>query len=457
MTPLPSLLVPLLLGLAPAPPPPGGDPPFRVLVFHETAGFTHGSQITAGIQMIQELGVSNGFDVDVAPDSSAFTAASLAQYGAVVFLNTTGDVLDATEQAAFEQYVQAGGGFVGIHSAADTEYAWPFYGQLMGAWFLQHPPGTHLATLNVVDGAHESSEHLARSFEHTDEWYDFQTNPANDPSIGILLLVDETTYSGGTMGAPHPVAWYHEFQGGRAWYTALGHNVATYTAPFFREHVLGGILWASELTRDPAGALPKIDAVTPGSVPPLGPVEVTLDGTNFHGTVDVKVGGVPATAFDVVDNGRLRFEMPFLTAGGPAAVEVSNVVGPGIGTLTVVPSSPPALDLVETPAGELVTSQPVEIRVSTAPDDFVFVFMSPDDTPSTMPGVVDLAIGAGFQTLFVFPPLPVASGDVAVELILPPTGLPAGLSVHVQAGVLSAPLYFLPLATTGVDSAITAP
>ncbi len=216
----------------------------QVLLFYETAGFTHVSQIAAGRAMFEDLAAQFGFEVTEAARSDGhFTSSALSGFDAVVFLNTTGDVLNASEQSAFESFIQNGGGYVGIHSATDTEYGWPFYGTLVGAYFQNHPPGTTNATLNVVDPNHPSTETLAASFDWTDEWYNFQSNPASDPDTLLLLTVDESTYSGGTMGDPHPISWAREVLGGRAWYTAIGHNDDAYFASFFRDHVMGGLNW----------------------------------------------------------------------------------------------------------------------------------------------------------------------------------------------------------------------
>ena len=219
--------------------------PFKVLVFWKTAGYVHGAQITAGISLIQSLGAANGFLVDDTADSSRFNPANLAQYAVVVFLDTSGDVLSPAEEAAFESYSTNGGGFVGIHSASDTEYGWPFYGNLLGTWFLHHPP-SQPAALAVVDPNHPSTSSLPASFNHDDEWYNFQANVASNPAVRVLVTVDESTYSGGSMGPVHPISWCQEQASrGRSWYTGLGHTLPTYSAPFFQSHVLGGILWAS--------------------------------------------------------------------------------------------------------------------------------------------------------------------------------------------------------------------
>jgi cytochrome c len=214
----------------------------RILVFSKTAGFRH-SSIETGIEAIQKLGAENGIAVDATEDAAAFTEGNLRRYRAVVFLNTTGDVLDDTQQVAFERYIQAGGGFVGIHSATDTEYDWPWYGRLVGAYFHSHPnnPNVRTGTFRVRDRNHVSTRGLPERWEREDEFYNFRSI---NPNIRVLVDIDETTYEGGTHGDDHPMSWYHEFDGGRAWYTAMGHTEATYSEPLFLRHLLGGIRYA---------------------------------------------------------------------------------------------------------------------------------------------------------------------------------------------------------------------
>ena len=226
---------------------------FQALVFSKTAGFRHTSQIAAGQTLIQDLGNANNFHVEFTEDGNEFHGDTLPQYAVVVFLNTSRDVLSGDQEAAFEQYMANGGGYVGIHSASATEYDWDFYGDLVGAYFDDHP-AQQTATVHLANGTHVSTSHLEESFQHFDEWYNFQVdvtdpnfriNPADNPNITVLLNLDETTYNGGTMGEPHPISWYQEFGGGRSCYTAMGHSVDTYTESFFIEHVRGGILYAA--------------------------------------------------------------------------------------------------------------------------------------------------------------------------------------------------------------------
>jgi type 1 glutamine amidotransferase len=216
----------------------------RVLVFSKTAGFRHTS-IEPGIAAIRGLGAANGFEVDATEDAGQFTSANLGRYRAVVFLSTTGDVLNGAQQAAFMDYIRHGGGFAGIHAAADTEYGWPWYGDLLGARFARHPAPAE-ARIEVEDRDHPSTRTLPDPWNRFDEWYDFQSNPRSR-GVTVLLRLDEASYPGGQMGSDHPIAWYHELDGGRAWYTAGGHTDTSFSEPSFRAHLLGGIRYAAGL------------------------------------------------------------------------------------------------------------------------------------------------------------------------------------------------------------------
>jgi cytochrome c len=215
----------------------GADSRFTVLVFSKTAGFRHDS-IPQGIAAIEALGAEHGFAVDSTEDAAWFSDAVLGRYKVVLFLNTTGDVLDAGEKAAFERYIRSGGGFVGIHSASDTEYGWPWYGRLVGAWFASHPQ-IQRATIHIANPDHPSTKGLPAAWERTDEWYNFRSNPRG--AVQVLATLDEATYSGGAMGADHPITWCQTIDGGRSWYTAMGHTKESYDEPLFRLHLLGGI------------------------------------------------------------------------------------------------------------------------------------------------------------------------------------------------------------------------
>jgi type 1 glutamine amidotransferase len=213
----------------------------KVLVFTKTAGFHHES-IPNGIKAVMELGKANGFAVDSTTDSTKFTDDNLKQYAAVIFLNTTGNVLDEEQQQAFEKYIKAGGGFVGVHSATDTEYDWPWYGNLVGAFFHSHP-SQQIAVLNVSDNSSIATKHLPKTWKRKDEWYNFKWMTAEP--IHILISIDENSYDpgAGRMGN-HPMSWYHDYDGGRAFYTELGHVEESYTDPLYLKHLLGGIQYA---------------------------------------------------------------------------------------------------------------------------------------------------------------------------------------------------------------------
>ncbi len=216
----------------------------RLLVFSKTGGFRHAS-IKDGKIALQKLATEHNFGVDFTEDAGVFSDVNLAHYDAVIFLMTTGNILDDNQKAAFERYIRAGGGYVGVHSASDPEYAWSWYGGLVGAYF-DHIHGhskVTQATIHVTDRTHPSTIMLPKVWTRTDEWYNFATNPRG--KVNVLMTIDERTYKGGTMGADHPIAWYHEYDGGRAWYTALGHTLESYYEPLFLAHLWGGIIYAS--------------------------------------------------------------------------------------------------------------------------------------------------------------------------------------------------------------------
>ncbi len=209
----------------------------KVLVFSKTAGFRH-SSIPHGITAIQALGAANGFTVTATEDAAQFTTANLAQYQAVIWLSTTGDVLNASQQTAFESYIASGGGYAGVHAAADSEYDWPWYGGLVGAYFQSHP-AIQQAVIKVEDRSNVSTAHLPPTWTRTDEWYNYRTNVRANAKV--LASLDESSYSGGSMGGDHPITWCQSYGGGRSWYTGLGHTDETYSDATFRQMLLGGI------------------------------------------------------------------------------------------------------------------------------------------------------------------------------------------------------------------------
>ncbi|NYF11696.1 glucose/arabinose dehydrogenase/regulation of enolase protein 1 (concanavalin A-like superfamily)/putative cell wall-binding protein [Leifsonia sp. AK011] len=282
------------------------DPDFKVLVFNETAGFVH-PEIGTATTTIQNLGIANNFAVDVAATSTGvFTEENLAQYDAVIWNSTTGDVLNSTEEAAFQAYIEGGGGYAGLHSASDTEDAWTWYKEtLVGADFNNHP-ANQTATIKVEDATNESTKHLTSdTWTRLDEWYNFTAATFKRSDMHVLLSLDEKSYApgSGAMGADHPVAWCQdrEIAGTslRSWYTALGHTNASYSEPAFVNHILGGIKIA-------AGAVPSgcaasqsasYDFVTldDNTANPMA-MDIAPDGTVFYAERDGRLRQIdPAT------------------------------------------------------------------------------------------------------------------------------------------------------------------
>ncbi len=213
---------------------------FTVLVFTKTEGWRHDS-IEVGVEAVVELGRLNGFNVTWTENSEYFTEENLSAYDAVVFLNTTLTVFTDAEREAFKAFIRNGGGFAGIHSATDTEYDWPWYGELVGAYFENHPPGVHEAIINVINHNHPSTSHLDDTWVKVDEWYNFGYMNEN---VNILLKLDTDSFEGSDHPGNHPIAWYHEYDGGRSFYTGLGHTKESFSEPLFLDHLLGGIQYA---------------------------------------------------------------------------------------------------------------------------------------------------------------------------------------------------------------------
>lgn len=211
----------------------------KVLIFSKTEGYHHNS-IDKGVATVSQMAMDNGFKVDTTTDASFFNEEQLSEYSAVIFLSTTGDVLNHYQQADFERYIQSGGGFVGVHAAADTEYDWPWYNQLVGAYFLSHP-AQQKATINIVDKTHPSTKELPDVWEHFDEWYNYKSIV---DGLNVLMNLNESSYEGGENGANHPIAWNREFDGGRMFYTGLGHTEDVFSDTNFLSHLWGGIEYA---------------------------------------------------------------------------------------------------------------------------------------------------------------------------------------------------------------------
>jgi uncharacterized protein len=209
-----------------------------ILVFTKTAGYRHDS-IPAAVEAVRALAARLRMEVEHSEDAAIFRPDKLSAFKAVAFVNTTGNILDDEQQRAFEAFIAEGGSYLGVHSAADTEYDWPWYGRLIGAWFESHPPGLQTGTIHFVRPLGGT---WPVSWQATDEFYNFRTRPSGEAMIAATL--DESTYEGGDMGADHPLAWCQRIYGGRSWYTGLGHTSELFANPIFLAHLEKGILYA---------------------------------------------------------------------------------------------------------------------------------------------------------------------------------------------------------------------
>lgn len=214
----------------------------RILVFSKTDGFRHIDAIDAGIIAIRKLGAEKGFFVDTTENADNFNEQNLQRYSAIVFLNASGEVFNEDQRIAFQRYIQAGGGFLAIHAPTDAERNWPWYGQLLGGYFLSHPadPNVQKGTYVVTGKDHPAIDSLPARFERSDEFYDFEIV---NPQIKVLVTIDEKTYTGGKSGDDHPAVWYHDFDGGRSFYTAMGHTIESYSDPYFVNILTGGLYY----------------------------------------------------------------------------------------------------------------------------------------------------------------------------------------------------------------------
>jgi|GEM_PF-519684 type 1 glutamine amidotransferase len=229
----------------------------RVLVFTRTAGFDHGTRTVAD-SLVKALGAANGFDVDTSNNAASFTDSNLAKYRAVVCINNTGDPLwSDSQKVAFQRFIRAGNGFVGMHASVDCEYHWPWYGNLTSAWFMGHPYGIKTGKVAVLDKTHPSTSFITGdTITRAEEYYFFYLNgtakmdPAANANIHVLLMLNDQSLDAAFPYHPHPFSWYQYFDGGRAWYSGFGHDPNYFREPLIQKHLLGGILWAAGLTPD---------------------------------------------------------------------------------------------------------------------------------------------------------------------------------------------------------------
>jgi type 1 glutamine amidotransferase len=214
--------------------------PRSILVFTKTAAFRHDS-IPSARKAITDAGIERGWTVTCTEDATVFEANKLKAYDAIVFASTTGDVLNPDQQKAMTQFIRNGGGYAGIHAAADTEYDWPWYGQLVGAYFLSHPAQQD-AVVKIEDKSNPSTAHLPDTWSRRDEWYDYKASPRG--KVQVLASMVPSSYKDSKMTGDHPIMWCHEFDGGRSWYTGMGHTQESYQDPVYMKMVIEGIEWA---------------------------------------------------------------------------------------------------------------------------------------------------------------------------------------------------------------------
>ena len=242
-----TLALALLVPLTGCSTPPRQPNQINVLVFTRTQGFRHDS-IPAGVNAMRELCAEAGYVMQQSEDPAVFNDASLETIDVVTFLNTTGDILNDEQQRAFEAWFRKGGGFLGIHSAADTEYDWPFYTELIGAHFTGHPP-VQQAVIMRERYNHPAVRFLPARWQRTDEWYNYNRLP-HGRNTAVLLVLDTTSYRGSTMGGYHPIAWCKQLRKGRMFYTGGGHTIESFSEPLFRKHLGAALRWVAHDEND---------------------------------------------------------------------------------------------------------------------------------------------------------------------------------------------------------------
>ncbi|MDQ3017063.1 MAG: ThuA domain-containing protein [Bacteroidota bacterium] len=219
----------------------GEENTLNILLFSKTGAYRH-SSIEPGGQALQEYFAKHNIDAVQSEDSSVFNGNNLLPYDVVIFFNTTGNILDSLQQISLMKHVRSGKGFVGIHSAADTEYDWPWFAGLIGVQFSDHPE-IQKATFVKFDTSHASVNFLPDRWMREDEEYNYRALP---DSVHVVLGVDETTYKGGAHGDYHPISWYREYDGGRSFYTSMGHTVENYQDTLFLRHIMEAVKWAGK-------------------------------------------------------------------------------------------------------------------------------------------------------------------------------------------------------------------
>jgi uncharacterized protein len=224
------------------------ETPAHILVFSKTSGFRHES-LSSGIKMLFDLSKSQNWIITATEESSAFNPEILSGFDVVVFMNPTGDALNESEQIAFENFMKKGKGMVGIHSAADFEYDWPFYGELIGGYFKTHPPA-QTGTVIFENFDHPAMEPFKgmESYTTFDEWYTFRENPR--PKVNVLATLDESSikkYKNDDWRMDdHPIIWWLEKDGMRSFYTGFGHTHEAFQDEKVKIHIKNAVNWAAK-------------------------------------------------------------------------------------------------------------------------------------------------------------------------------------------------------------------
>jgi type 1 glutamine amidotransferase len=240
------ILAAALLAAGPAARAQESDPP-QVLVFSYTTGYRHES-IEAGVAAITALARDAGYAVAASEDPDVFAPGGLDGVDALVLLSTTTDPDDERSEwlresgrgEALQAFVRGGGGVVGVHAAADSHPHWGWYVAMIGATFARHPDGTPVGVVRIVDGDHPATRGLPADLQRADEWYYFDDF---NPEVRVLATLDPQSIGEADVN-PNPVSWSHEFEGGRVFYTAMGHTEDSFADEAFLDHLAGGLRWA---------------------------------------------------------------------------------------------------------------------------------------------------------------------------------------------------------------------
>jgi len=220
----------------------------HVLVYSGSTGFRHES-IPAGVEAVKAIATKAGYVVEATEDPEVFTKEKLKAFKAIVFVSTTTDPKKpesewfvGEKRDALQSFLKDGKGIVALHAAGDSHYHWPWYGKMIGGYFERHPKGTPKATVTVVDSKHPATAKLPKTLERVDEWYYYKDF---DPTVHVLITVDPATIGDGEADANvNPLVWYHDYGGGRVFYSGLGHTIDNYSEPYIIDLITGGLAWA---------------------------------------------------------------------------------------------------------------------------------------------------------------------------------------------------------------------